>query len=141
MRQRKQGILLASFVYAPDEEEEMRIINEIINNVEFTNKYIFVLAEKDNPDKKVITYNTNYEGQTNIKEFYYTIRVHRKKKTNTLYTINGLNLALEKEHNGKRGKDLKLNWEEHRGTIIMSQAGQLKVLQLELQKIIEIETD
>ena len=139
MKQRKQGILLASFVYATNDDEEMDIINEIINNVEFTNKYIFVLAEKDNPEKKVSTYNTNYEGQTKIKEFFYTIRVHRKKKTNTLYTINGLNLALEKEHDGKRGKDLKLNWEAHRGTIIMSQAGQLKTLQLELQKILEIE--
>ena len=139
MKQRKQGILLASFVYATNDDEEMDIINEIINNVEFTNKYIFVLAEKDNPEKKVITYNTNYEGQTKIKEFFYTIRVHRKKKTNTLYTINGLNLALEKEHDGKRGKDLKLSWEAHRGTIIMSQAGQLKTLQLELQKILEIE--
>lgn len=134
----RQGILLASFVYATNDEEEMNIINEIINTVELTNKYIFVLSEKENPEKRVITYNTNHEGQTKIKETYYTIRVHRKKKTNTLYTINGLNLALEKEHDGKRGKDLKLDWESHRGTLIMSQAGTLKTIQLDLQKIVEV---
>lgn len=134
----RQGILLASFVYATNDEEEMNIINEIINTVDLTNKYIFVLAEKDNPEKKIITFNTTHEGQTKIKETYYTIRVHRKKKTNTLYTINGLNLALEKEHDGKRGRDLKLDWESHRGTLIMSQAGQLKTIQLDLQKIVEV---
>ena len=102
----ERGVLLATFVRG-DEAQINQAIEKILSTVTLTNKYIFVLSQKSEPNKKIITYNSSLQGQAIIKNEYYTIRVHRKKKTNTLYTINGLNLAVEAEHNGQRGKHLK----------------------------------
>ena len=49
---------------------------------------IFALYIKSN-DEYVITYNVDQGNVTSIPE--NTILVHRKKETNTLYTINSLN--------------------------------------------------
>ena len=67
------------------------------------------------------------------------MRVHRKKQTNTLYTINGLNHAVATENNGETGKHLKLNWENYRDSILLSVNKELKVIRLELTKIFKVE--
>ena len=49
---------------------------------------IFILEVKDN-NEYVLTYNIEMSNIANIPE--NTILVHRKKESNTLYTINALN--------------------------------------------------
>ena len=134
----ERGVLLATFVRG-DEVQIDQAIEKILSTVTLTNKYIFVLSQKSEPTKKIITYNSSLQGQAIIKNEYYTIRVHRKKKTNTLYTINGLNLAVEAEHNGQRGKHLKLDWEKYRSTVIVSHGNTLKTIPVTLEKILEVE--
>ena len=70
-----------------------------------------------------------------------TIRIHRKKKTNTLYTINGLNKAIEKQHDGKTGKQYKLDWDEYQNSVLLTFGGALKAIRLKLDKILEIAQD
>ena len=132
--------MLATFVRG-EEEEIDKAIEKILDTVSLTNKFIFVLSQKSDPKKKIITYNSSLQGQAVIKNEYYTIRVHRKKKTNTLYTINGLNLAIEAEHGGQRGKHLKLDWEKYRSHVIVSHGNALKAIPVILEKILEIKFD
>jgi len=134
----ERGVLLATFVRGGDDQVD-QAIQKILSTVTLTNKYIFILTQKNEPDKKIITYNSSLQGQSIIKNEYYTIRVHRKKKTNTLYTINGLNLAIEAEHDGQRGKHLKLDWEKYRSTVIVSHGNALKTIPVVLEKILEVE--
>ena len=125
-----RGVLLATFVRG-EEEEIDKAIEKILDTVSLTNKFIFVLSQKSDPKKKIITYNSSLQGQAVIKNEYYTIRVHRKKKTNTLYTING----------GQRGKHLKLDWEKYRSHVIVSHGNALKAIPVILEKILEIKFD
>ena len=90
----QRGFLLASFITDADEEKVLEEVNFIVNNLELTNNYIFLLRNREDPNKKIITYNAKINKGTSFHPHLYTMRVHRKKQTNTLYTINALNAAI-----------------------------------------------
>jgi hypothetical protein len=107
----KRGVLLASFLLTESDEDVQTEVEFIVNNIEITNNMIFLLEEVENPAKKILTYNAITEPGKPFNPRLYTMRVHRKKQTNTLYTINALNKAVASQHDGKTGKHLKLDWE------------------------------
>ena len=55
--------------------------------------------------------------------------------------INGLNKAIEKQHDGKTGKQYKLNWDEYQNSVLLTFGGNLKAIRLKLDKILEIAQD
>ena len=67
------------------------------------------------------------------------MRVHRKKLTNTLYTINALNYAVALQHDGKTGRDLKLAWDKYRNCQLLTSGNKLQVHPIEVIKIFKIE--
>jgi len=116
--------------------EEVQAIADTLN---LTNKFIFLFEDKEDSTKKILTYNAIPEKGKKFNPRLFTMRVHRKKQTNTLYTINALNLAIASEHGGKTGRDLKLNWENYRETILLSMNRELKVQPIRVAKIFKIE--
>jgi hypothetical protein len=64
-----------------------------------------------------------------------TLYLHRKKYTNTFYTINALNLIVKKENDGFWKKDFEVNWENYKNKIMLCQDNNLKELNTELVKI------
>ena len=139
--QNKKGILLASFITTEDDDAILAEVNHIVENIEITNSYIFLLGDEENPENKIITYNAIVDRGKSFNSRLYTIRVHRKKQTNTLYTINALNLAVAAEHDGQTGKHLKLNWEEYKDSILLTAGKELKVHPVRVLKIFKIEDD
>ena len=138
---RDRGVLLASFLTTDDENKIQEEVEFIVNNVETTNNYIFLLQDKSEPTKKIITYNAVVKKGDPFNPRLYTMRVHRKKQTNTLYTINALNKAVSEQHNGETGKHLKLDWAAYENCILLASGGQLKVVPLEVTKIFKIEDE
>ena len=67
------------------------------------------------------------------------MRVHRKKVSNTLYTINALNAAVALENNGETGRHLKLNWDNYQNSIMLLTGRDLKVHKVEFLKIFKLE--
>ena len=68
---------------------------------------IFALYIKSN-DEYVLTYNVD---QGNVSEIpANTILVHRKKETNTLYTINALNELIKSLNGGVVNTKFPINW-------------------------------
>ena len=67
------------------------------------------------------------------------MRVHRKKVSNTLYTINALNAAVALENNGETGRHLKLNWDNYQNSIMLLTGRDLKVHKVEVLKIFKLE--
>jgi len=134
---RRKGVLLAAFVSGGDEELQ-KAINTILDAYILTNKHVFVLRDTEDDSKRVITFNTEPDGGKFTKTPYFTLRLHRKKSTNTLYTINGLNAAIEEEH-GKRGKDLRLDWEKYQNTVLLTLRGKLRAVKVDLDSILEVE--
>jgi hypothetical protein len=96
---------------------------------------IFVLHIKSN-DEYVCTYNID---QGNISEVPpNTIMVHRKKDTNTLYTINALNELIKKLNGGVVDTRFPIDWHHYRNTILLTQHDELKQLKTKIHKIIEV---
>jgi hypothetical protein len=135
----KRGVLLASFIATDNEDAIEAEIHFIVNELELTNNYIFLLQNKNSPDKKIITYNAVTEPGKKFNPRLHTMRIHRKKQTNTLYSINALNAAIAEQHDGKVGKHLKLNWEEYSNSLLLTIGKKLQVHPIEVLKIFKIE--
>jgi len=138
-KSRQRGILLASFLTTDSEEKIAQEVQYIADNFELTNNYIFLLKDQDDPTKKILTYNAIVERNKMLNPRLFTMRIHRKKATNTLYTINALNLAVAKDHNGQTGKHLKLDWEKYSNSVLLVISKELKVHPVEVLKIFKIE--
>jgi len=139
---RNKGVLLASFITTDDEEAIMAEVQFIADNLDLSNHFIFLFENGETPSQKILTYNLNTssrQGAYNPRLF--TMRIHRKKHTNTLYTINGLNLAVAAQNDGKTGRHLKIDWETYRESLLLSVEGKLKVLPVRVKKIFKIEMD
>ena len=130
---------MASFLSTDDESEIQKEVEFVVNNIELTNEYIFLLRNVESPSKKILTYNAITEKGKSFNPRLYTMRVHRKKQTNTLYTINALNLAVAEQHEGKTGRELKLDWEQYRGCLLLTAGKKLAVHPIEVVKIFKIE--
>jgi|TARA_R110000851_G_scaffold110299_2_gene233018 hypothetical protein len=137
----KKGFLLASFLTTDDAVRVQAEIDMIVATADLSNKFIFLMKEKDNPTNKIITYNAVLDKTTPPVHRLYTIRVHRKKQTNTLYTINALNAAVALQHDGKTGRDLPLDWEKYSNSLILTKGKQLQVHELEIERIYKLEFD
>ena len=137
----KRGVLLASFRQTDDEEEILGEVQYIADNFHLSNSYIFLLASTEDPSRKILTYNTQLHNQKMMHGRLYTIRVHRKKLTNTLYTINALNLAVAKDNAGQTGRHLKLDWEQYENTLLLTKRNALSVTPIRVIKIFRIEID
>ena len=135
----QRGLLLASFLEKCSDEKILEEVNFICENLELTNKYIFLLQHQDNPEKQIITYNAAVQKGRPFHPHLYTMRLHRKKQTNTLYTINALNAAIASQHDGKTGKDLKLDWEAYSNSLLLTSGKNLQVYPIEVIKIFKIE--
>lgn len=96
---------------------------------------MFVLHIKSN-DEYVVTYNVDQNNVASIPE--NTILVHRKKDSNTLYTINALNELIKRLNNGVVDSRYRVNWQHYRNTILLTQQNELKELKTKIHKIIEL---
>ena len=67
-----------------------------------------------------------------------TILVHRKKETNTLYTINALNELIKKLNGGVVDTKFPITWEHYKNSVLLTQHDELKQLKTKIHKIIEL---
>jgi len=96
---------------------------------------MFVLEIKDS-EELVVTYNVD---QGNINAIpANTILVHRKKESNTLYTINALNELIKSLNDGVVDRRYRVEWMHYRNTILLTQQSDLKQLKTKIFKIIEL---
>jgi hypothetical protein len=96
---------------------------------------MFVLFVKST-NEYVITYNVDQGNVENIP--VNTILVHRKKETNTLYTINALNDLIKKLNGGVVDVSFRVNWQHYKNCILLTQNGEIKQLNTKVFKIIEL---
>ncbi len=96
---------------------------------------MFVLYVKSTGEY-VITYNVEQANVNNIP--LNTILVHRKKETNTLYTINALNDLIKKLNGGVVDTSFRVNWQHYQNCILLTQGGDLKQLNTKVYKIVEL---
>jgi hypothetical protein len=114
-------------------------IDELINNLSTTYnimyKKMFILFVKST-NEYVITYNVEQGNVDNIPS--NTILVHRKKESNTLYTINALNDLIKKLNGGVVDPTYRIDWQHYKNCILLTQHGDVKQLNTKIFKIVDL---
>ncbi len=111
------------------------LIDELSGKYTIMYNKMFVLHIKSN-DEYVVTYNVDQGNVNSIPE--NTILVHRKKESNTLYTINALNELIKKLNGGVVDTKFPVNWQHYRNCILLTQHNEIKQLNTKIYKIIEV---
>ena len=98
---------------------------------------IFVLESLDG-EKIMLTYNVDLGNSNSEFAIGNTILVHRKKQTNTLYTINALNELIKSLNNGYLDKSYKVNWNDYKNCILLIQTDGFNRIDTRVKTIINL---
>ena len=96
-------------------------------------KRMFVLSIEES-DELVCSFNIE-KGNVR-KQLPGAMLVHRKKETNTLYTINSLNALIRKENNGVVDSSYSVDWTKYQNSLLVTSNQDLKVLRTKVYQII-----
>jgi hypothetical protein len=66
-----------------------------------------------------------------------TILLHRKKETNSLYTINALNTLIKELNNGYLDKNFMVEWNNYKNCILLTDGPNLRKLDTAIHRIID----
>jgi len=98
---------------------------------------IFVLESLDG-QKVMLTYNVDMNNSSTNSIIDNTILVHRKKQTNTLYTINALNELIKSLNNGVLDKRFPIEWNNYRNCILLIQTEGFNKIDTKIREIINL---
>lgn len=124
--------LFCTFTSPIDLDETVATINR--RHAVLFNK-IFIL-ESPQSDELICTYNID-TGNMASSPMSNTILLHRKKESNTLYTINALNTLIMSLNNGRMDKNFIINWQDYKNSILLTNGPDLRRLDTSIYKIID----
>ena len=126
--------LYCTFTNAHDVEETL---NDIQSSYVILFDKIFILESLDGK-KIMLTYNVDMNNSSSESMVNNTILVHRKKQTNTLYTINALNELIKSLNNGVIDKSFTVNWNDYRNCILLIQTEGFNRIDTKIKEIINL---
>lgn len=127
--------LLCTFVAKKDIDSTIEKINEVYK-LAFNS--VYVLNNVDDENQVILTYNIDTAYSVKESLVPSTISVHRKKQTNTIYTINAINKLIEEKNGGKLDKSYKIDWSELQNTVLVTAYGKLKRVNTKISHIINL---
>ena len=98
---------------------------------------IFILESLDG-EKIMLTYNVDMNNSSSESMVNNTILVHRKKQTNTLYTINALNELIKSLNNGVLDKRFPINWDSYKNCILLIQTDGFNKIDTKIKEIVNL---
>ena len=98
------------------------------------NKIFILYVESTN--EYVCTYNIDSFNIEGI--LPNTILLHRKKESNTLYTINALNDLIKSLNGGVLDNKFQIYWNDYKNCILLTHSGVLRRLDTKIFKIISL---
>ena len=117
-----------------------------INQIDLENRLVCTFSTYDEVDSLVnnirstynIKYNKMFVLHVQSSDEYAITLVHRKKDSNTLYTINALNELIKNLNGGVVDTKFPIEWQHYRNTILLTQHSELKQLKTKIFKIIDL---
>ena len=100
---------------------------------------IYVFANQDDEHQLICTYNVEY-SEDFVENVQDTISLHRKKQSNTLYTINALNEVIRSKNNGILDKKFIVEWNDFRNTLLLTNDAGLFKIRTRIYSIIDVKT-
>lgn len=110
-------------------------IQEILEFYEVYNKRIFAFSNVKNPKEIFLTYNV-LNMHRDAPKFPNTILIHRKKQTNTIYTLNAMNRLIEEE-NGSLDKTYQVNWQLYENSLIITGDVSVRIIPLKIYSVVD----
>ena len=114
-------------------------INEIKNAYDIVFSKIYVLQNEDDINELICTYNVSTQGSVDFNAVKATISLHRKKHSNTLYTINALNEVISNLNNGVVDSKFIVPWDEFSNTLLVTNNDGLNRINTRIFKIVKID--
>ena len=124
--------LFCTFVKSEEIDSKVKELSTTYN-IMYNKMFVLYIKSKN---EYVITYNVDQGNVSEIPD--NTILVHRKKETNTLYTINALNELIKKLNGGVVDTKFPINWQHYRNCVLLTQHGDLKQLNTKIHDIIDL---
>ena len=124
--------LLCTFAHRKDLE---LIVDYISKSYSISEKRMFVFSDAAKKADLYVTYNVEPDDYGKTPS---TIMIHRKKETNTLYTVNALNAIIRKVNNGVLDKSYIIEWENYSNSLLLTDGDELRHIHLELFKRIDL---
>ena len=128
--------LLCTFTKKPTLNESIDIIISC-NDILYVKIYTF--EDVETPNNLMCTYNVEYD-ENFMEGIPNTISLHRKKQTNTLYTINALNDVIRELNDGVLDKTFIIPWENYKNSVLLYNEDGLVIIKTKLYKIINCST-
>ena len=124
--------LLCTFAHRKDLE---LIVDYVKKSYTVSEKRMFVFSDANNKADLYVTYNVEPDD---YKKTPNTIMIHRKKETNTLYTVNALNAIIRKSNNGVLDKKFVINWQIYDNSLMLTDGDDIRHIHLDLYKRIDL---
>lgn len=129
--------LLCTFT---DYENGFSTLKEILTTHTIRENRIFIFESADKTTLyytyNIDTEDPNYNFKSESPLLKDTILIHRKKETNTFYTINALNELILKLNYGELDKHFSIPWENYQNKFILSNnMDKLKIINIRLKEI------
>ena len=127
--------LLCSFTTKESLDETVKKITDAYSIV--FNK-VYVLQNENNVNELICTYNVDTQGGVDYNKVTGTISLHRKKYSNTLYTINALNEVVADLNNGIVDSKFAVPWENFKNMLLITNSEGLNKINTRIYKIEKI---
>ena len=127
--------LLCTFTNQKNLEQTTHDINKNFNVIF---EKIYVLQNENKTNELICTYNVDQDEEINYNDVKNTISLHRKKITNTLYTINALNELIMEINNGILDTSYQVPWDVYKNTILITNKDGLSRIPTRILKIINL---
>ena len=114
-------------------------IDIIVSCKEILYDKVYVFANQDDEHQLICTYNVEY-SEDYVENVQDTISLHRKKQSNTLYTINALNEVIRSKNNGILDKKFIVEWDDYRNTLLLTNDAGLFKIRTRIYSIIDVNT-
>ena len=99
---------------------------------------IYVFQNGNDHNQLICTYNVEYEDDYVSENIPNTISLHRKKQSNTLYTINALNEVIRELNNGVLDKRFPIPWEDYHNSLLLTNEAGLNKIPTKIHTIVNI---
>ena len=107
----------------------------LCNDILYNKIYVFQNIKESH--QLICTYNVEYDAENHPEDIPNTISLHRKKQSNTLYTINALNEVIRSLNNGVLDKRFPIPWEQYQNSLLLTNENGLNKIPTKIHSIVD----
>ena len=118
-----------------DRLEDILELIILCNDILYDKIYVFQNLRESH--QLICTYNVESDPDNHPEDIPNTISLHRKKQSNTLYTINALNEVIRSLNNGVLDKRFPIPWEQYHNSLLLTNDHGLNKIPTKIHSIID----